>query len=251
MFTKINFNNKTYSAQLNDCIDISIPLRAGADNVNAWWAAPVTIEAVRTETFIGDVNQGGSVNFRNVALNPHGNGTHTECVGHISKEPYTINQCLKHFFFVAQLITVTPSETGNRDKVILSESISKVLMPNVDAVILRTLPNDNSKLTRQYSGTNFAYVQNEVMEIMVKNNVQHFLIDLPSVDREFDDGKLQAHHTFWQYPHATRTQCTITEMVYIENKIEDGIYLLNLQITALENDATPSKPVLFRMVELS
>lgn len=250
MFTEINFNNKTYRATLNDCIDISIPLCAGVENVNAWWAAPVTIEAVRTETFIGDVNQGGSVNFRNVALNPHGNGTHTECVGHISSEPYTINQCLKNFFFVAQLITVSPTEIDNGDKVIFTESISNVLLPNVDAIIIRTLPNDNSKMTRQYSGTNFAYVQNEVMELMVKNNVQHFLIDLPSVDREFDDGKLQAHHTFWQYPHATRTQCTITEMVYIENNIDDGLYLLNLQITALENDATPSKPVLFRMEEI-
>ena len=48
--------------------------------------------------WVGDVKQGGSVNFRNISFNPHGNGTHTECVGHISKEDFSINQCLKKFF---------------------------------------------------------------------------------------------------------------------------------------------------------
>jgi len=35
----------------------------------------------------------------------------------------------------------------------------------------------------------------------------------------------------------------------VANKIEDGKYLLNLQIASFENDATPSKPVLYRMEE--
>lgn len=249
MKTSLSFNNKTYSCSLEKCIDISIPLRAGMHNANAWWAPPVRIEAVRTDSFVGDVKLGGSVNFRNVMLNPHGNGTHTECVGHISSEPYTINQCLKRFFFVAQLITVLPSQMNDGDKVIMVEAIEKEMIPGIEAIILRTMPNDDSKLTRQYSGTNFPYVDNALMQHVVAHHVEHFLIDMPSVDREFDDGKLQAHHTFWQYPHNTRQHCTITEMVYIPDSIPDGLYLLNLQITALENDATPSKPLIFRIHE--
>jgi arylformamidase len=60
-------------------------------------------KAVENENWIGDVNRGGTVNFRDVYFNPHGHGTHTECVGHISKEHFTINQCLTAFFFLAQL----------------------------------------------------------------------------------------------------------------------------------------------------
>ena len=101
MFTTINHKGKIYKADLSLPIDISIPLRAGEKNVNAWHAAPVKIKPVRAGDWVGEVSLGGSVNFRNIAFNPHGNGTHTECVGHISKENYSINQGLKKFFFIA------------------------------------------------------------------------------------------------------------------------------------------------------
>ena len=73
------------------------------------------------------------------------------------------------------------------------------------------------------------------------------LIDLPSVDREKDDGLLLAHKAFWNYPEATRLDATITEFIYVSNKIEDGSYLLNLQIAPFHNDASPSKPVLYKI----
>jgi kynurenine formamidase len=248
MKATIQHKSHSYSIDLDCPIDISIPLCAGANNVNAWWAEPVKIEPVRMGDFVGDVNQGGSVNFRNVYLNPHGNGTHTECVGHISKEPFTINQSLKTFFFLAQLITIEPTVIENGDAVILKEQLQKLsLNADCDALIIRTLPNGIDKLTKQYSGTNFPYVDKEAMQFIVEQNIQHFLIDLPSVDRESDEGKLQAHHVFWKYPENTRTAATITEMIYVKDEITDGIYFLNLQITALENDASPSKPVLYKI----
>src|SRR6187551_898188 len=112
MQATIQYKSQTYQINLAQPIDISIPLRSGSDNVNAWWAEPVRIEPVVMGNFIGDVNAGGSVNFRNVFLNPHGNGTHTECVGHISKENYTLNQNLKTFFFMAEVITIQPEKQG-------------------------------------------------------------------------------------------------------------------------------------------
>ncbi|MFM8951204.1 MAG: cyclase family protein, partial [Bacteroidota bacterium] len=77
---------------LSKPIDISIPLSARPDNVNAWYCDPVRIEPVRMGDWIVDVKSGGSVNFRNIHFNPHGNGTHTECMGHISKEEISLNQ---------------------------------------------------------------------------------------------------------------------------------------------------------------
>jgi arylformamidase len=61
---------------------------------------------------------------------------------------------------------------------------------------------------------------------------------------------LAAHHTFWQYPAQPRTHCTITELIYVNNSIPDGLYLLNIQIASFEIDASPSKPVLYSLEPL-
>jgi hypothetical protein len=77
--------------------------------------------------------------------------------------------------------------------------------------------------------------------------VQHLLIDLPSVDREEDGGQMLAHKAFWQYPDNPRKEATITEMVFVPNEVPDDLYLLNIQIASLETDASPSKPLLFKL----
>ena len=56
-----------------------------------------------------------------------------------------------------------------------------------------------------------------------------------------------AHHAFWRYPRQTRTQCTITELIYVPESIPDGLYLLNLQTASLMVDVSPSKPVLYAL----
>jgi hypothetical protein len=40
----------------------------------------------------------------------------------------------------------------------------------------------------------------------------------------------------------------ITDMIFVDNKVEDILYLLNLQIASFKNDAIPSKPVLYNVV---
>src|ERR1051326_9593252 len=127
MFTTINHKGKTFKCDLDKPIDISIPLRASKENVSAWYVDPPKFEAVVNGDFIGDVNKGGSVNFRNIFFNPHGHGTHTECVGHISKEFFTINQCLKKFFFLCEVISVLPEELENGDHVITKKIIEMAL----------------------------------------------------------------------------------------------------------------------------
>jgi len=256
MNTQITYKSKIFSIDLDKPLDISIPLRAGKENVNSFYIPPVRIEPFRIGSFVGSVNEGGSCNVNNIAFNPHGNGTHTECVGHISKEDYTINQCLKKFFFFARLISITP-EKINGDQVITKDAIQKRWSPNSpekigtgelpapDSLIIRTLPNTDDKITKQYSGTNPPYIHYEAANWMVEKGIEHLLLDVPSVDREDDGGKLLAHHEFWKYPHGTRMNCTITEMIYVPSSIPDGDYFLNIQIASFENDASPSKPLLF------
>ncbi len=229
-------------------VDVSIPLRAGSKNVNAWYVDPVKIEAVRTEQFVGSVAEGGSVNFRNIQFNPHGNGTHTECVGHISKAEYSINQCLKSFLFYSQVLSIKPSVQNNGDQIICGEDLEGKLLPNIEALLIRTLPNPLTKMEMQYSNTNPPYLDEDFIKQIIDHGVKHLLIDLPSVDRELDDGVLAAHHLFWDYPADPKFDRTITEMIYIPDEIKDGNYLLNLQIASFENDASPSKPVLYPII---
>ena len=251
MLANISVKNKNYKIDLSKPIDISIPLHAGNKNVNAFHIPAVVIEPFRIGDFIGAVNKGGSCNVNNIAFNPHGNGTHTECVGHISRKFISLNQCLTEFFFIAKLITVKPEKQGD-DLVITRSQIEKCFspdsgLPTPDSLIIRTLPNSQSKLTRKYSGTNPAYLDKDAALWIREKGIQHLLLDLPSVDKEMDDGKLSAHHAFWNYPKKTRMNATITEMVYVPDKVKDGNYLLNLMIASFENDASPSKPVLYSL----
>lgn len=246
MQVNIEFNNKSYHINFNEPIDISLPIQSGEKNPNAFGIPHPVFEPIHAGSFIGSVAQGGSVNCENLFINAHGNGTHTECVGHISREKITINQTLKQFMFMAQIITVPIKTVANNHVVLLDEVVEKV-NPSVAALIIRTTPNADEKLNKNYSGNNPPYLQMELCEWLCKKGVEHLIIDLPSVDPEFDDGKLSAHHAFWNYPNQPRMQATITEMAYIPNHIADGIYLLNLQIASLETDASPSKPVLYKL----
>lgn len=248
MITLVQHQNQTFKINLSKPLDISIPLRASKENVSAWYVEPPKFDPVRSDNWIGEVAQGGSVNFRNIFFNPHGHGTHTECVGHITKEFVSLNKCMKQFFFPAKLISVSPEKKENGDLVIMKNQITEKCKDDfAEAIIIRTLPNDDSKLSRQYSHTNPAYLDHEAAKWMCETGIKHLLLDLPSVDREEDGGKLLAHHAFWNYPGATRFDCTITEMIYVPDSISDGNYFLNMQIASFENDASPSKPVLFEV----
>lgn len=248
MFASITHKGKTWKTDLDHPIDISIPMRASEQSVRAWYVDPIRIEPVRSGDWVGEVKQGGSVNFRNIFFNPHGHGTHTECVGHISAEDFSINAELKKFFFIAELISVLPEQLENGDFVITKRMLEICLEgKNPEAVVIRTISNTPEKLVHNYSNTNPPYVDAEALRFLTANGVDHLLLDLPSVDREQDDGKLLAHRAFWEYPENTQRHRTITEMIYVPNDVIDGSYLLNLQIAPFENDATPSKPVLYRI----
>ena len=97
-----------------------------------------------------------------------------------------------------------------------------------------------------YSGSNPTYFEPEAIELLVKAGIQHLLTDLPSVDREEDGGKLLAHKTFWNYPLEINRNNTITEMIYVSNEVDDGQYLVQIQIPSFQLDAAPSRVFLYK-----
>lgn len=248
-------NNK--QADLSKPIDISVKI--SNTGTKAWHIDNANIEPLTTNNFTGKVSEGGSVNFNNIKFNPHAHGTHTECVGHITKEFFSINNILKEFHFEALIITITPikykgKETKWRkkgDKIITKELIELSLKnkKTPKALIIRTLPNDKNKKTKSWSNTNWAYLDEDAAKYIYELGIIHLLIDLPSIDREEDGGKLLAHKGFWNYNDNVKIGSTITELIYVPNNVLDGYYLLNLQISSFHNDATPSKPVLYNITE--
>ncbi|MCG8327403.1 MAG: cyclase family protein [Chitinophagales bacterium] len=249
---QVTINEQAYSIDFSQPIDISIPLWEGEKGVNCFYAPYFETSPVVAGDFIGATAQGGVVNFMNVRINPHGNGTHTECVGHIAIEPYAINQCLEEFHFPAILTSVYPTKLDNGDRVILRDQLEQALegIELQEALVIRTMPNDDFKKQTKYSGSNPPYIHHEAMQWIVKKGIKHLLVDLPSVDREEDGGELLGHKAFWQYPEQTRKNSTISELIYVNNSVPDGLYLLNIQIASFEIDVSPSKPVLYALQPL-
>ena len=232
-------------------IDISLALSNTDKNPKAWYVEKPVFEPVRTEHYTGSIEEGGSVNFRNIFFNPHGHGTHTECLGHITEEVHSINKTMKEYFFKAQLLSIKPkiqmNEDGAMDSIIYADQLT--ILEDAEALIIRTLPNLESKKSMDYSTTNPTYFDVKCAEKIIKAGIDHLLVDLPSVDRENDNGVLAFHHAFWEVPNNPNFERTISELVFVENEVEDGIYILNLQVAPFENDAAPSRPVLYKAVK--
>lgn len=259
---------KTMTAIINNLqidlskpIDISIPITNTDENPIAWYIDKPVIEPVVFGDWIGKVSEGkSSTNFNNILFNPHGHGTHTECLGHITNDFYSVNEALKQYFFFAKLISIQLEQQGE-DLVITKNQVEEALntltsldVTKTEALVIRTLPNTSDKKHRKYSNTNPPYLSEEAAIFIRESEIQHLLIDLPSVDKEHDDGKLLAHKAFWNVKDIynvnedARFNATITEMIFVKEEIQDGNYLLNLQIASFENDASPSKPVLYEVV---
>ena len=241
-----------FQVDLSKPIDISIPLSNTDANPIAWYVEKPEIEPVRFGEWVGKVSSGmSSTNFNNILFNPHGHGTHTECLGHITSDFYSVNQSLKQFFFTAELVSIE-LEDQEGDFIVTKEALESVLEgKSPQAIVIRTLPNDTDKLSRKYSHTDPPFLAEGAALFLRESGIQHLLIDLPSVDKEKDEGRLLAHKAFWNVTDVNdlnpdaRLEATITEMIYVPDNVRDGSYLLNLQIASFENDASPSKPVLY------
>lgn len=242
MKATFTFPRGDVSVDLSKGHDISIgigyseePAAYGIDRSQIW-----TFEA---GGFIGDVNRGGSCNVKTIRFTPHGNGTHTECVGHISKEQQSLGHILNTHHFPALLISNSPNTRGEID---LTPSQLEEIKEGYEALVIRTLPNSEQKKSQNYLGTEPPFLSSRCLLEIRNCGVQHLLVDLPSIDAE-KDGELSGHHLFWNYPEDTTSARTITEMVFIPDELADGPYLLALLCPDMNSDAVPSKPFLYSL----
>lgn len=266
----ISFAGKAYRANLAVGHDLSIAMDFHGPQPNHFSAAPASAVPMQAGDFVGDTRSGGSCNAEVLTLTPHCNGTHTECIGHVTDERLTIAEVALQGLVPAALVSVVPvpakhsKETASpapepADRLITGASLGKAwsALPAGDypALIVRTLPNPVAKRHRVYTpAQDHPYFSLEAIRMLVACGVQHLLVDTPSVDRFEDRGRLAGHRVFWgmektgrKTPDNDRRHATITEMIYVDNDLEDGLYLLNLQVPPFMSDAAPSRPVIYAL----
>ena len=251
MLSSIQIGEKIFHYNSDNFIDLSIPLDFKGEQVNYFDVDKAKAKPFKNENVIGDTKQGGGCNFDVVTFIPHCNGTHTECVGHIVDEDVWVSDVIDDSLIPATLITLS-SDNG-----IINGDILDSVPGFGQAFIIRTVPNDDSKLSATYDMSNLPpYFSQDAMKKMNNMGIRHLLVDIPTIDPSYDDGKLENHHIFWgveQGGHSLKgvkaSNKTITEMIYVPNHIQDGPYLLQIHIVNFLSDASPSRPLIFPVTE--
>ncbi|MET0656781.1 MAG: cyclase family protein [Steroidobacteraceae bacterium] len=267
----LEVGGRAWQADLTRPLDISIPLDFSRSQPSFFGAPRAHAEPLRAGTFTGEVRTGGSCNCSTYSVTPHCNGTHTESVGHITVELHSVQALVEATLLPAQLVTV-PIASGRDagaendivtqpdDRLITAHALSMAASGSIStgarALIIRTLPNPRSKRTQQYDREPAAYFTSAAMNWIVAQGVQHLIVDVPSLDRANDDGRMLCHRIYWGMPARAasehpiaRPRATVTEMAYVPDEVLDGCYLLNLQIAPFVADAAPSRPLLYPLVQ--
>ena len=271
----LQHHGKAYTCDTDRSHSLAITLNFNGQQANYFQTDRATSKPLQLEGFIADTNAGGSCNVDCLTLIPHCNGTHTETVGHIVDDQVWIADAIEQPLLVASLISVSPTvadlssttdsylpKLAKEDKTITLDAIqaafrtAEVERIKPQALIVRTLPNSQLKKSQAYKDKTMPpFFSIEAIQAIIAAGIEHLLIDLPSVDRMRDDGLLTNHHTFWNVRPGTRqlsaetaTRKTITEMIFVDDSIQDGTYLLSLQVPAFASDAAPSRPVIFDLV---
>lgn len=249
--------------------DLSVELDFQGPQVRHFGAPRAASQAYSVADFPGSVARGASCNCESITLIPHCNGTHTEGAGHLTREPLHAHRIVPRGLLPALLVSTKPIPCGQtpessdppprpddrlvtRGALLTGWPAEPPFAPR--ALVIRTLPNDPAKRARDYTDITAPYLTLEAVRFIVERGIEHLIVDLPSIDRAHDEGRLTAHRLFFGLPpgdssllHAARSQCTITELAYIPDDATDGAYFLQLQTPALNGDAVPSRPLLYRL----
>lgn len=269
MWVRFQFEDKWLLADTQKPISLAHQIVPNEEpTVSAFYLGAATSQPVEAGEFVGDTRRGGSVNCEVLQLHPHGNGTHTEGVGHITNERIPVTQALPAPLMLTVLLDVAPvrlkdvkeTYSGKHegdDLVITARGLedawqkAKPFNLSPPALLVRACQSFLRNRPALFSGTNPPYFTDQAMGWVRAMGVSHLLTDVPSVDREEDGGEVWAHRIFWDLkerndvPTGEAKSRTITELCNIPSELSSGVYLLNLQIPPLQTDAVPSWPLLY------
>jgi arylformamidase len=250
------WNGRTWRASLAAAVAIAQPIEFAGTQTNAFHLPRATQAPVRAGQFVGSTRENGPVNCRVLSLAPHGNGTHTETVSHIAHGILPPSQAMPSPFVLGSIVSVEPRRLVEADEHYVgphegSDSVlcwrdveSALCDAPLDAVFLRAT---DGRYGRDWSASRPPYPTTTLIQNLVARGATHLLLDVPSVDRDEDDGLLSNHHIWWGLPPntrelgaATRSDSTITELCAAPRALVDGPALFVFGLPPLGTDAVPS-----------
>lgn len=265
-----------WRADLERPADLAIALEFDGPQPRFFVETPAGSKPLRIGGFTGSVAAGASCNCAVHTLAPHCHGTHTECVGHVTATKVTIASLTPVAPCLALVVSVRPVRLDARahavaggcadaddaviDRDALATAAARWSGLPFRALVVRTLPNEPTKRSRYYGGSPSPapYFLPDAMQWLVERDVASLVVDLPSLDRADDDGRLAAHRAYWGLPDgssdarlARRGHALVTELAFVPDAVADGPWLLDLQVPAFGADAAPSRPVLYPVQRLA
>jgi arylformamidase len=271
VYARIQIEGGEVGVDLSHPVELALELDFSADQPRHFGAPRASARAFEAPGFKGSVARGSSCNCEVITLIPHCNGTHTECAGHLTRERLDAWRVVPRGFMPALLLSVAPEPPAGEDSEPLPQAGDELITQRAlerawpasapwapCALIIRTLPNTEEKRVRDYTAQTPPYLSQQAAGLLVSRGILHLIVDVPSIDRAHDEGRLTAHRIFFGLPPAAtalaaakRPEATITELAFVPDAVADGAYLLELQVPALAGDAVPSRPLLYPLVERS
>jgi hypothetical protein len=90
-------------------VSLAIDLNFSPNQPRHFGAPAATTRPFAVPGFSGSVEQGASCNCHTLTLIPHCNGTHTECVGHLTREPMDAHRVVPLGLTSALLVSLEPA----------------------------------------------------------------------------------------------------------------------------------------------
>ena len=283
MQAELNLAGQKMRVALDRGVSLAIPVEFGAVAGGAtpahlgkgprhFGAPPAESRPWSVPGFSGSVATGASCNCSTLTLIPHCQMTHTESVAHLTREAGDAWRVVPRGLLPAVVVSVAPEPARETSEstdpqpwgtdVLITRRRLRAAWPMARpgapaglepvAAVIRTLPNEASKRTRDYTDIVPPYFTREAMEWLVEKRIEHLVVDLPSIDRTHDEGRLVGHRIFFGLPpgstargDAARSRATITELAFIPDEVADGPCALSLAVPAIGGDAVPSQPIVY------
>ena len=257
MKIQIEHNNRLYKINSNEGTRISIPMNFNKDQNPKFYDTNNPEKKYYSSNQVEySLSRGAGCNVPLINMNIHCSGTHTESANHVVSEGKLIGDIQNTDFIPSQLISVSSENStsenyhvsyNDNDRFITKNILSSIDfdLDFMDSIIIRTLPNDDSKKTMNYNDDHHPFLTNDAIRYIKQMGVNHILIDTPSIDRYDDEGKLGNHHIFFMDNEKPNSN-TITELIFVPNICADGKYFLSLGIASFNLDAAPSSPVIYK-----
>lgn len=226
---------------------------------------PATARPLRSGDFVGDVSAGGSCNAEVLEFAPHCHGTHTECVGHLTRERLLVQDFVDKRPALALLVSLRPESGGGRRGPVFTDRALRAALEameplvtgpgHAEALVIRRWPPDLSAGRRDYDAEpGYPVLAEDAMRRLSALPLRHLLVDTPSLDPASDGGELRNHRIWWGLERGMPKEAhrdpahrhrSVTEMIHVPAGLRDGPWWLHLELSPLLGDATPSRPVLY------